>query len=226
MSIVDLLIVGAGPVGMYASILAKMRGIKVLVWEKTATFGGQLNLYPQKDIYDIAGVKQIKALDLAKNLYQQTLDYQVEVSFNRNIVNFLEVVEDEHNYYKVIGVNLSDNQEEVILAKCLLLTTGEGIYDPITLDIANLSRKHVLYKVENPYVLENKDVVVLGGGDSAVDIANMLAPLARVTLVHRRVDFRAKEENVQKFILNHGQIYKPFNLKDVVEVEDKLYITL
>lgn len=228
MSHFDLVIVGAGPVGMYAGILAKMRGIKVLIIEKTPSFGGQLNLYKNKDIFDIPGISKIKASDLSAQIYSQIKDYEVDVFFNTSILAVESVLEDEVNFQKLIVKK--DELEEVILTKYILLTTGEGIYNPITLDLPNIPKKNIFYKVDNPHYFSNKKILVLGGGDSAVDIANMLVGISDVSLVHRRDDFRAKNDNVLKFATK-GTILKPFSVKDINtdsnDLENsKLFVTL
>ncbi|MDR2827921.1 MAG: NAD(P)/FAD-dependent oxidoreductase [Acholeplasmatales bacterium] len=214
----DLIIIGAGPIGMYASTLSLSRGIKTLVLESTQIYGGQLNLYLSKDILDIPGYVSIKCETLKENLYKALSSYNPEIIYNTEIMK-VNINEDQ--------TFLLETNNGSFVTKKILLTTGAGKYNPITLDIDGMPNKKVSYKLDNPYIYKNKDVAIFGGGDSAVDMANLLVSIAKkVTLVHRRNDFRAKSENVNTFLNNLGNIIKPYVALKLTENENKINFVL
>jgi thioredoxin reductase (NADPH) len=200
----DLLIVGAGPVGLYSAFSAGAKKLNTLVIESLDYVGGQLTtLYPEKPIYDFPGIKEIKAKDLIKELYNQYLPFEKEVPIKLGVS--LINIEMCENYYKVF------TSEAIYETKTILLTTGNGGFTPRPLELENAALiKNLSYNLVNIDKYKEKEVVILGGGDSALDYGNMLKGVAKkVNLVHRRNEFRALEDSIEKF-KTHGFIYTPY----------------
>lgn len=200
----DLLIIGSGPVGLYSAFLAGAKKLKTEVIESLGYVGGQLTtLYPEKPIYDVPGIQEIKAKDLIKELYKQYLPFEKEVPihFNTSLLN----IEKEEDHYKVSTTN------GVYLTRCVLLTTGNGGFTPRPLEIEGASEiSNLSYFVTDAEKYRNKDVLILGGGDSALDYGNMLKGISKSThIIHRRNEFRALEDSIEKF-KTHGYIHTPY----------------
>lgn len=203
----ELLIVGSGPIGLYAAFVAGMRKIDALVLESAQTIGGQLNLYLEKSIYDIPGFSDISAQGLIDNLYNQYKEYENEIpiKLNENLLS----IEQKDNYF-VVTTN-----KEVYEVKKILLTHGGGMFLPRT--IPGLDATNVKYNVDHLADYKDKNVAIFGGGDSALDWANMIKDIAKeVYVIHRRNEFRAHLSSIDTFKKKGGIIYTPHNLKDQV----------
>lgn len=203
----DVTIIGAGPVGMYASFYAAMRNLKVKIIDALPELGGQLKaLYPDKFIYDIPGYKEIKAKDLIKNLHKQMESVQDKLS----------VVLNERVEY--VRYNQEGNVFEICTdfvchySKTVLITAGKGAFQPrkLGLDKENEYR-NIFYHVDDMSKFYDKKVIIFGGGDSAVDWANMLESVAKeVILVHRRNEFRAHEQSIEKMYNSRVKVLTPY----------------
>ena len=189
----DLIIIGAGPIGLYGATLAALHNLKGKIIESTSKVGGQLSsLYPEKNIIDLPGFTKITAQDFINNLEDQFLSNSnhLELKLNENVINF-EKIDDVIYVY---------TNKETYQTKCLLITSGMGLFTPRKIGLENESNiSNIIYNVESKDSLKNKDVIILGGGDSAVDWALLLEVVAnKVTIIHRRNDFRAQSGSVEK----------------------------
>ncbi|MFA6801271.1 MAG: NAD(P)/FAD-dependent oxidoreductase [Acholeplasmataceae bacterium] len=201
----ELLIVGSGPIGLYAAFSAGLRKIDAFVLESSQTVGGQLNLYGEKHIYDIPGFISIKASELSDVLYKQYETYknQIPIQLNETLIS----INKKDNYYNVV-TNIATYD-----VKKILLTHGGGKFMPR--GIEGLEAKNLDYAVYDLNRYKDKDVVILGGGDSAVDWANIIKDIAKsVSLIHRRTEFRAHLASLEIFKEKGGIIYTPYILKD------------
>ena len=199
----DITIVGGGPAGLYAAACAGMRHLKVLLIESSEILGGKLNTYPEKSIFDIPGFNEIKAKDLAVNLKTQMENYieHIDIVFNEEVLD----VRDGDGYQLQL-------KNSTINTKYVLVTNGSGKFNPRKLDCegANLNR-NIIYSFIDTSRFADKDVIVLGGGDSAVDFVLMLQGVAKkVYLIHRRSDFRAKDDSLAK-ISKNTSVLTPFD---------------
>ncbi|HET6251596.1 MAG TPA: NAD(P)/FAD-dependent oxidoreductase [Tepidisphaeraceae bacterium] len=190
---VDLAIIGAGPTGMFAAFYAGLRRMSVKLIDSLDMLGGQLTtLYPEKYIYDVAGFPKILAKDLSANLVQQAQHYEPGICLGEQ-VKTLQFDESA----KLYTITTS---KAVHTARSVLIAAGVGSFTPKTLPLANAAGyegKGLHYFVKELSVFSSKNVLIVGGGDSAVDWANTLAPVAaKVTLIHRRDQFRAHEDSV------------------------------
>jgi thioredoxin reductase (NADPH) len=187
----DLAIIGAGPTGLFAAYYAGFRGFRVAVIDSLPELGGQITaMYPEKQILDVAGFPSVKGRDLVEGLVEQANTAEPEYLLGKTAIG-LATTDDE------VTVTLDDDTE--ITAKALLITAGIGKFSPRPLPAGDgwLGRGMEFFVPSfAPYA--GKDVVIVGGGDSAFDWAIHLEPVARsIALVHRRDGFRAHERTVQ-----------------------------
>ncbi|MGN8648076.1 NAD(P)/FAD-dependent oxidoreductase [Gracilibacillus sp. HCP3S3_G5_1] len=200
-------IIGGGPTGMFAAFYGGMRNSSVKIIESLPQLGGQLAaLYPEKFIYDIAGFPKISGQNLVDNLQQQMNIFKDKIDIC--LGETVEEVEKIEDYF----ILRTDN--ETHYTKSIIITAGNGAFEPrkLPIDVTEYELKNnVHYYVKDMQRFANKEVVVFGGGDSAVDWALMIEPIAKkVTLVHRRDKFRAHEHSVEKLKQSTVELATPF----------------
>ncbi|GAB2860509.1 NAD(P)/FAD-dependent oxidoreductase [Nocardioides pacificus] len=186
----DLAVLGAGPAGLFATYYAGFRGLSVAVIDSLPELGGQITaMYPEKQIMDVAGFPSIKGRDLVDGLVAQAATAHPTYHLDRTATTLRH---DEES----VTVGLDDGTE--ITAKTLLITAGIGKFSPRPLPAAEgWIGRGVEFFVPSFAPYAGKDVVIVGGGDSAFDWALHLEPVAAsVTLVHRRDAFRAHQRTV------------------------------
>jgi thioredoxin reductase len=182
----DVLIVGAGPTGLYAAYYAGFRGWSTAVLDNLPEAGGQITaMYPEKDIFDVAGFPSIRGRVLVQDLKEQADQFQPQYFLGRQAVSL-----DASETGEAV-VTTSDGQE--IRAKAVVITGGIGSFRPRPLPAgADWDGRGLAFFVPRPDEYADKDVVIVGGGDSALDWALMLQPTAKsISVVHRRDKFRA-----------------------------------
>ncbi|MCI6155427.1 MAG: NAD(P)/FAD-dependent oxidoreductase [Erysipelotrichaceae bacterium] len=189
----DIIIVGAGPIGLYGATLAALHLLKGRVIEGSTNVGGQLSsLYPEKAIVDLPGFASISAQGFIDKLMKQYEDNvnKLPLHLNETVLSF----EKKDSYYLVT------TSKGTYETKCILLTTGMGSFSPRKTGLANEDNKNnIIYSISSSSLYKGKDIVILGGGDSAVDWAIALKEVAAsVTIVHRREEFRAQSSSVEK----------------------------
>lgn len=188
---VDLLVVGAGPCGLYAAYYAGFRGLSIAIVDALPEAGGQITaLYPEKLIFDIAGFPAVRGKDLVENLVRQASPFRPRYLLGEQAVGY-ELVGDRAVITCASGTTVS--------AGAVVVTGGIGTFTPRPLPGgADWEGKGLAYIVPTYVPYADLDVVVVGGGDSAVDWALGLEGVARsVTLVHRRDEFRAHAHSVK-----------------------------
>jgi len=218
---VDLTIIGAGPTGLFAAYYAGFRGHRVAVVDSLPELGGQITaMYPEKQILDVAGFPSVKGRDLVAGLIDQANTASPTYLLERTATT---LASDED------GVTLGLDDGTVVRTGAVLITAGIGKFSPRPLPVGGeWLGKGLEFFVPSfqPYV--GKDVVIVGGGDSAFDWAVHLGPMARsVALVHRRDAFRAHERTVEQVrassveILTRAQIsaIKGGELVEAVEID-------
>ncbi len=188
---VDVLIVGAGPVGLYGAYYAGVRGLSTAVIDSLSEVGGQISaLYPEKQIYDIAGFPAVKGRDLVAALLTQANAYEPTFLLGQEA---RDLVTDPDG-----RATVTTSGGDVIECGAIVVTGGIGTFTPRTLPAGeDFLGRGLDYFVPDPLPYAGADVVIVGGGDSALDWALMLEPVARsVTVVHRRKAFRAHQSTV------------------------------
>ncbi|MCL4496471.1 MAG: NAD(P)/FAD-dependent oxidoreductase [Firmicutes bacterium] len=204
----DVTIVGGGPVGLFGATLASLHGMKVKIIESLPELGGQLYaLYPEKPVYDVAGFPEITAKDLALNLIAQMERIHPEVVLQESV----ESVESLEDGTFVLHTPRADHYSRTIL-----LAVGIGSFTPRRLPAQRADMfegKGLHYFVPPLDVFTGQHVLVVGGGDTAVDWALAVSKKAqRVSIVHRRNDFRAQQDSVR-------QLYDTPNISIITPAE-------
>ena len=218
----DVLIIGAGPVGLFAAYQAGQLGMRSCVTDILPFAGGQcIELYPQKPIYDIAGLPKILAKDLVVNLLEQAAPFKPEYHFNQQIVDITS---------NNTGFRAITSQGIMIQAKVVLIAAGNGSFVPNKPFVKNLEfyeNSSVFYSITDPELFRGKHVLIAGGGDSAVDWAIILQSIAqKVYLVHRREKFSCNPDNFNKIQELQNQdkvkILVPYQVSEIIGTNQKI----
>jgi thioredoxin reductase (NADPH) len=218
----DITIIGAGPVGLSAAFWAGMREASSRVIESLPELGGQLTtLYPEKWIFDVPGHPRVIAKDLVELMRQQALeqfDVPVHLEMTAERISWEPDPDDGDKRIVVLHTEQGD-----LRSRAVIVAGGHGAFEPKKLpgyDMTPWEGRGAHYIVGEKSVFEGKRVLIVGGGDSAVDwVINLLDTAAEVTLVHRREGFRAHELTVGQVLEAHerGEIamHVPYQIKEV-----------
>jgi thioredoxin reductase (NADPH) len=181
----DTVIIGAGPVGLFAVHQLGIKGLKSIVIDNLDKTGGQcIELYPDKPIYDIPAVPECTGEELTKKLLEQIKPFNTEFFLNERVE---EVKQDKENWI----VKTNNNNE--FLAPNIIIAGGVGSFEPRKLSVKEAEKfegKSLFYAVRNKDQFKNKNISIFGGGDSALDWALELSKFSKVNLIHRREEFR------------------------------------
>ncbi|SDH67971.1 thioredoxin reductase (NADPH) [Alteribacillus persepolensis] len=202
----DITIIGGGPAGLFTAFYAGLRQMSVKIIESLPQLGGQLAaLYPEKYIYDVAGFPKVKAQELVNQLLEQANYFNPAVCVGE-MAETLETLEDG-------TIKLTTNRGEHY-TKTVVLTAGNGAFRPRKLQLdeaVSYEDQNLHYFIKDLNQFKGKNVVIFGGGDSAVDWSLMLEPLAKsVTLIHRREKFRAHEHSIKQLFSSGVNIKTPY----------------
>jgi thioredoxin reductase (NADPH) len=196
----DVLIVGAGPAGLFGAYYAGFRGMSVTLVDSLPEIGGQVSaLYPEKAILDVAGFPVIKGRELVNNLIEQAKSADPTYLLDRT-ANSLTVHDDG------VVMGLDDGTE--VRAKVVIVTAGIGKFTPRPLPAGDgWEGRGLVFFVPSFEEYAGKDVVIVGGGDSAFDWAHNLHGIAgSITLVHRRDQFRAHQATVDAVLASDTEV--------------------
>lgn len=212
--IVDITIIGGGPTGLFSSFYAGMREMSVKIIDSLPQLGGQLiELYPDKYIYDVGGFPKILASEFVANLVTQAHHSNPEILLGETALS----AERDGDHF------ILTTDKGVHLTRTILLTAGIGAFRPRKIGLKeeiDFEEKTLHYGIKDLSIFENQDVVICGGGDSAVDWALMLEDIAAdVTLVHRRERFTAHETSVKQLLESKVNIKTSMSVK-AIEGED------
>lgn len=206
MELFDVTIIGGGPVGLFATFFAEMRQVKVKLIESLESLGGQpAHLYPEKTIYDIPGYPSTSGIDLTNNLVKQLQLFQSTIVLGQKVI---QISQDYDGIFKI------ETNKELHYSKTIIIAIGNGAFSPRKLNLPEADlyeNQNLHYYVNDLKKFTDKEIVICGGGDSAVDWALMLEPIAKsVTIVHRRQQFRALEHSVKKLNESTVKIMTPY----------------
>jgi thioredoxin reductase len=187
----DITIIGGGPTGLFAAFYAGMRGTSCRIVDSLPELGGQLAaLYPEKYIYDVGGFAKVLAKDLVKGLVEQALQFDPDVVLDEQ-VHALDCVGD-HFVLNCAGGSYR--------TRTVVIAGGKGAFEPMPLKCPGYEEfmhNGVEYAVRDPEMFRGRKVMIVGGGDTALDFVIMLKDVAdSLTLVHRRDGWRAHEATV------------------------------
>lgn len=210
MDLYDITIIGAGPTGLYAAYYAGFRALRTKIIDSQSDLGGQVTaLYPDKYIYDVAAFPKILGKDLIRNQIEQAMQYNPTVVLNER-VEVLERLSDGN--YRLVTHTGQEHFTRVVL-----IAAGIGAFTPKKYNRPELDRyegRGLFFAVRNREDFQDRRVLVVGGGDSALDWALNLLPMVReLTLIHRRDQFRAHEDSVRKLLSSSAKVKLFYELK-------------
>lgn len=219
----DVIVIGGGPIGLFSTYYAGFRDLDVLLIEATEDLGGQITfLYPDKFIYDMPGFYEVTGKELVNNLVKQAMKYNPAVKLGEKV---LEISKKEELSFEVT------TDKATYKCKAVLVATGIGTFSPNKVEAENITQfegKGVFYYVRDPERFRGKRILIVGGGDSAVDWALHLKDIAsETTLIHRRDAFRAHEKSVDELMHSNVKVKLFYVLKSVLGNEwvEKAIIT-
>ncbi len=191
----DILIIGAGPTGLFTVFEAGLLKMRCHIIDALPQPGGQLaELYPKKPIFDIPGYPSVNAGELVDNLMEQIKQFEPGFTLNE----IADTIEKQEDGSFIVTTNKGTRHQ----AKAIAIAGGLGSFEPrkpILENLAQFEEKGIEYFVRNPEVFRDKKIVIAGGGDSALDWSIFLADVSsEVTLVHRRNEFRGALDSVEK----------------------------
>ena len=212
----DVVIIGAGPVGLFAIFELGLLNISCHVIDNLDKPGGQCaELYPEKPIYDIPSRVSITGQELTDDLLAQAKPFRPVYHLSQQVEQIKKLESNE--WLLTTSVN------KYIQAKCIVIAAGAGSFVPRKLpikDIEHLEEKNILYAVRNKSILEGKKLLIVGGGDSALDWTNELSKSSNVTLMHRRKEFKASPDSVSKMLELEKNKKVSFLMGQIQNIED------
>lgn len=206
--IFDITIIGGGPVGLFAAFYAHLRQAKVKVIDSLPQLGGQpAILYPEKVILDIPAYRHLTGQQLTEALLKQLETFDTTICLNETVTAI------HHGENITLETTKGHHQ-----TKTVIIAMGGGAFKPRPLEIEHADQfENIHYHISNLQQYSDQNLVVLGGGDSAVDWALAFEPIAKkISLVHRREQFRALEHSVNVLKQSTVDIYTPFIPKNIV----------
>ena len=216
----DVLVIGAGPVGLFAVQQLGLVGLKAEVVDNLDKIGGQcIELYPDKPIYDIPAIPKCTGESLTKNLLEQIKPFKTNFHLNERV----QEISKEQNKWKIVT-----SGKKTFLAPNIIIAAGVGSFEPRKFSIKESEKfenKGIFYSIKDKMFFKDRKISIFGGGDSALDWAIELSKLAEVTLVHRRNEFRGAEHSstIVKQLEKEGKlkIKTPYQI-DSIEGDDKI----
>ena len=210
----DVVIVGAGPTGLFCAHQLGIIGLKCEIVDNLDKIGGQcIELYPDKPIYDIPAIPECTGEELTNNLIEQIKPF----NFNFHLNDRVQELKNENEKWIVKTLNGKE-----FLTPNIVIAGGVGSFEPRkfpTKSADQFDGKSVLYSVKDKTIFKDKSVVIFGGGDSALDWAIELSKTSKVTLIHRREEFRGAQSSVDKVKelkkQNKIDLLTKYSIKDV-----------
>ncbi|MFC3745789.1 NAD(P)/FAD-dependent oxidoreductase [Paenibacillus sp. GCM10012306] len=204
----DVTIIGGGPAGMYTAFYSGMRDLKTKLIEAKEELGGRMLIYPEKMIWDVGGVTPTLCHQLVKQLKEQAMTFEPTIVLGQQITG--QELQEDGTYI------LTSASGEKHWTRTVILAIGYGILQMAKLEIEGANRYEVTnlhYTVQELEPFRGKHVLISGGGDSAVDWANELEPIAAsVTVVHRRERFGGHEKNIARMKSSSVEVRVPYAL--------------
>ncbi|MHB1505814.1 MAG: NAD(P)/FAD-dependent oxidoreductase [Sulfobacillus sp.] len=206
MSECDIAIIGGGPIGIWGLYHAHLRQVNALLFDSLPELGGQLMaMYPEKDIFDVAGFPRVLARELVEQLMAQSVDEPTRVRVGEKVLALTQ-------FDGLWQITTTLGQH---LAKSVVVATGLGAFRPKALGVPGEERfegQGVDYFVKSLDALAGKRLIIVGGGDSAVDWVNTFSGRSEVTMVHRLERFQAHPASVQRLVESGVEVLMPWEV--------------
>ena len=189
----DVIIIGAGPVGLFAVHQLGIKGLKAVVIDNLDKAGGQcIELYPDKPIYDIPAVPECTGEELTQKLLMQIKPFKTEFYLSERVE---EVKQNKENWI------VKTNKDKEFIAPNIIIAGGVGSFEPRKFSVKNVEKyedSSLFYAVKNKDKFKNKNLCIFGGGDSALDWTLELSKHSKINLIHRRDDFRGAHHTLSE----------------------------
>jgi len=189
----DVVIIGAGPTGLFCAHQLGIIGLKCEIVDNLDKIGGQcIELYPDKPIYDIPAIPECTGEELTNNLIEQIKPF----NFNYHLSDRVEEIKNQNEKWVI-----KTSKGKEFLTPNIVIAGGVGSFEPRKFPTKNCEKfegRSVLYSIKDKGIFKDKSVVIFGGGDSALDWAIELSKQSKITLVHRRDEFRGAPSSVEK----------------------------
>ena len=221
----DVVIIGAGPIGLFAVHQLGIKGLKSEVIDNLDKAGGQcIELYPDKPIYDIPAVPECSGKSLTDNLLKQIKPFGSKIHLNERV----QEIKEEKGLW-----TLKTSNKKTFTTPNIIIAGGVGSFEPRKLPLKELMKfenKSVFYSVTNKTLFKNKKISIFGGGDSALDWALEFAKYSKVTLIHRRNEFRGAPHTLKELekLKKDGKITikTPFQIDSINEGKEIKFIKI
>ncbi|HHK5554157.1 NAD(P)/FAD-dependent oxidoreductase [Bacillus anthracis] len=199
----DVTVIGGGPAGLYSAFYSGLREMKTKIIEFQPQLGGKIHVYPEKMIWDIGGLLPVTGEKLIEQLVQQGLTFQPEVVLNTKVESIIR------NEDGTFTLKANDGKEH--FSKTVIVATGSGILKPQKLSIEGAERFEVSnlnYTVKSLKRFKDKTIIISGGGNSAVDWANELEPIAKkVYVAYRKEELSGHEAQVKQLLNSSAECF-------------------
>lgn len=214
----DLTIIGGGPAGLFASFYAGLREMKVKIIEAQPYLGGKVHVYPEKMIWDVGGLTPIAGNQFIKQTVEQGMTFDPTIALNQTVN---KIKRNEKGIFELVT-----NRNKSHYSKAILLAVGGGIIDPMKLDVESASlyeNSNLHYKVTSIKDFKDKKILISGGGPSAVDWANEIAPIAKqVILIYRGEQLKSHEADITKLSHNKVVYFTNTEISELLGDEDQV----
>lgn len=201
----DITIIGGGPAGLYAAFYSGLRNMKTKIIDFQPQLGGKIHIYPEKMIWDVGGLTPVSGAQLIKQIVEQGLTFHPEVALNEKV----ESIKKMNNDYFMLRSSLGREH----ISKTVIIATGSGILKPQKINIEGAERfeiSNLHYTVKSLKQFKDKTVIISGGGNTAIDWANELEPIAKkVYLVYRKgqEDLSGHESQISQLLSSSATCY-------------------
>ena len=189
----DVVIIGAGPTGLFCAHQLGIIGLKCEIIDNLNKIGGQcIELYPDKPIYDIPAIAECTGEELTNNLIEQIKPFKLNIHLGERV----EVIKNEKEKWII-----KTSKKKEFISPNIVIAGGVGSFEPRKFSSKNCEKfegKSILYSVKDKSIFNNKSLAIFGGGDSALDWAIELSKNSKITLIHRRDEFRGTPSSVTK----------------------------
>ncbi|MBC1723349.1 NAD(P)/FAD-dependent oxidoreductase [Listeria seeligeri] len=217
----DVTIIGAGPVGLFAAFYSGLRSMKTKIIDAEPAVGGKVRyFFPEKIIRDIGGIPAISGANLVANLKEQAETFHPEIVCNERVVNVTKLTDGTFQ--------LTSQNGSIHFSKTIVIAIGSGTFEVNRLEALHAENfpEAIYYDVKNIEQFRDKVVAVSGGGNSAIDWAQTLEPIAReVHLIYRGEDFKAHEESVNALKKSRVQIHIHHEISELAGFNNQLSAT-
>ncbi|MBT2695704.1 NAD(P)/FAD-dependent oxidoreductase [Bacillus sp. ISL-55] len=216
----DLTIIGGGPAGLYSAFYAGLREMNTKIIEAQPELGGKIHVYPEKVIWDVGGIGPITGANLIKQLKEQAMTFSPEVVLNEKI----EFIIKDRDLFLLKGAS-----GEFHYSKSVIVAIGSGILKPQKLKLEGAEKFEVSnlhYMVNSLKYFKDRTIVISGGGNSAIDWANALEPVAKkIYLVHRRDCFSGHESQVTQLMSSSVEYVFHSSITNLIADESRTSIS-